>query len=533
MSNDHGIVGFDFSDLSSLDTITSENWPKRKYQNATEYMNATEDVLRSSNLDPDSFIAVELTRGLTHMKEQESKVRNDLKGAFEKDTKIGIYKIASHLIELHNVKTIGGEKVREVFVYRCGVHIDGINILRQEIRGFLGELCTSHYSNEIIDTVKDLTPADRADFCPDNNLINLNNGVYDLRTNVLLPHDPKYLFFTKLPIDYREGVDCPKIKTFLSDIVEPDTVSVLQECFGFGLYRKYFIKKAFILVGEPNTGKSTFLRLMKALYGMANVSGVNLQSISRDKFSSVSFHNKYLNVYDDLSFNDIKENGNFKMVTGGDSIPGEYKFKNQFLFDNYAKLIFACNKIPNIKDSDDDAYFDRWVIVHFNNIVDKDKIDPFLVDKLTAPEELSGLLNFALDGLRRLLINHRFSYEREPEEIKEEMQRSGLPIADFAYDCLEEGSGVEDWISKEDMYNAYVKYARSQRRSVGTIKLLGSRLPKCATYISDGKVTNPDTTSKTKQITAWRNVKLKAQESNSYSVDVSDEPEQPTSLFIS
>jgi len=434
---------------------------------------------------------------------------NDFKHAFKspKNKKEVYYKIATYLIEKHNIKTIGGVKVREIFIYKDGIYIEGVNMLHQEIRELLEELCKKHDVNEIIETIKDRTVADRKDFFVDLNFINLNNGVLNIRTNELFPHNPKYLFFSKFPLNYKNGVDCPNIKNFLKETLKSEDITIFQEWLGFGLYRRYFIKKAMIFVGEKDTGKSTSIRVIQEFYGLENICSMSLQKISHDKFATSNFYNKHMNTYDELDYNDIQNNGHFKMVTGGVSIPGEYKFGNQFLFINYAKLLFACNKIPDVKDANDEAYFDRWIVIPFNNMVDKDKIDPFLIEKLTTLEEMSGLLNFALEGLQRLLKNNRFSYEKTPDEIKVEMLRSGSTVANFAYDCLEQDP--KSWISKEDMYKAFVEYAVKNKLPSGiSIKTIGSKLPKYVSYISEGKPKDKDG----KQITAWMGVKFKEQE---------------------
>ena len=112
-------------------------------------------------------------------------------------------------------------------------------------------------------------------------------------------------------------------------------------------------------------------------------------------------------MYDDLSFKDINDNGTFKMLTGGGTVTAEVKFEDQFQFENYAKLIFTCNKIPSVTDTDDEAYFSRWVLVRFEHKTETP--DKFLVEKMTTGEESSGILNFALEGLCRLIETQEFS----------------------------------------------------------------------------------------------------------------------------
>ena len=131
---------------------------------------------------------------------------------------------------------------------------------------------------------------------------------------------------------------------------------------------------------------------MKRFIGKENVSGISLQSLAHDKFVRTGLHNKHLNIYDEMSAKDIEDTGLFKMATGSSTIPGEYKFGLTFNFHNYAKMTFGCNKIPSIKDTDDTAYFSRWMVIQHENVFSDDNDDKHLLEKITTEKELSGLL---------------------------------------------------------------------------------------------------------------------------------------------
>jgi putative DNA primase/helicase len=106
-------------------------------------------------------------------------------------------------------------------------------------------------------------------------------------------------------------------------------------------------------------------------------------------------YGKLANIYADLPAIALKETGIFKMLTGGDTISGEHKFKPRFYFKNYAKLIFSCNQIPQTPD-DSDAFYRRWIIVNFpHQFLDADQntdknlvADKNLLAKLTTTSEL-------------------------------------------------------------------------------------------------------------------------------------------------
>ena len=414
----------------------------------------------------------------------------------------GVQNIALYFVSTYHIKTMGGEKYREIYLYEDGVYKqEGSSFFKAELEKMLEEAWSVHWQSEIVEKIKNLSYAERADFVVDNDLVNLKNGIYSIKGKELIPHDPKYLFLHQLPISYDPQADCPKIKKFLQETFEEKDLSVIQEWLGFSLYRDYFIKKALILFGVGNTGKSTFANIMSRFIGIANISDVALQKIN-DRFTSTSLYNKHLNICDDLSATDVSENGPFKMATGRSLMSGEYKFGDRFNFTNYAKLTFCCNKIPAPSDTDDDAYFSRWMLISLQKPVSAERMDNSLLQKILTEVELSGLLNFAIIGLDRLLEKGRFSYEKEVHEVKIEMLKSGSSIAEFAYDCLEKEVG--SFVSSERMYSNYVKYADEKGLQTETEDKFGKNLTKYVGYVI--KRTGVEIV---KQVRGWGNVKIK------------------------
>jgi putative DNA primase/helicase len=159
-----------------------------------------------------------------------------------------------------------------------------------------------------------------------------------------------------------------------------------------------------------------------------------------------------------------------------------------------------------VKDTNDDAYFSRWIIVPF--LAEITKVDKFLTDKMTTKDELSGLLNLALLGLSEILKNQEFSYGKAPEEIKKEMLLSGSMVANFVKDCLEEETGA--WVSKDAIYEECARYAKLNNLPIVDKKFLGRKLPNHSGYIIDGTKAIDK-----KQIQGWRNVKIKGKEEES------------------
>jgi phage/plasmid-associated DNA primase len=102
----------------------------------------------------------------------------------------------------------------------------------------------------------------------------------------------------------------------------------------------------------------------------------------------------------------------------------ERKFTSPFKFVNYAKLIFSSNQIP-ITPDETDAFFARLIIINFPNQYLGDKADPYLIEKLTTEQELSGLLEVVLKRLPRVLKNGITGYHRTKlQQIHPELKSS-------------------------------------------------------------------------------------------------------------
>lgn len=421
--------------------------------------------------------------------------------------KTGIFEVAKYITEKYNCISFGEFK-RDVFIYEDGVYVLGTNKIKADLLILLEEIYAINIFNEVVEQIKNRTTKDRLEIEEQNrNLLNLKNGILDINSNILKPHSPDYIFFTQLPIYYDPFADCTRIKQILNDLVDENNMNLLQELFGFCLYRQYFIKKAFILTGVKHTGKTTIVNILIKMLGGDNICGVSLQDLSRYRFAIFNLHNKMANIVDDLSSNDIEDTGKFKMATGQSILTGERKFGDSFLFTNYAKLIFACNKIPAVNDIDDDAYFDRWIILNFNKVISEDKRIPNIVEDTTNSElEMSGLLNWALIGLKRLLTQNKFSYNRTAEQIKQEMLQNSNPIASFVYNCLVEDFESTNYIGirKDVMYNYYRDYCQSNNLGIETDDYFYKNISKYAPYIRDQK----QTIEGGHRVNAYKNVKV-------------------------
>ena len=358
---------------------------------------------------------------------------------------------------------------QEIYYYNSGFyHCGGENRIKTEVDYFLDDLTSIHRKSEVADYIKNKNIINRSQLEPPLRYINLQNGIYDLTKDELLEHDPKYFFINQIPIDYDKNATCPKIISFFHDVLYKEYYPLMQELFGFLLYREYFLHKAFMFYGGGRNGKGTTIRLISKLLGEKNYSSRKLISLMEDRFAKASLFGKMANLGAEVSGKVLNDTSDFKNLTGGEPITGERKFFGSFNFTNYAKLIFNANQIPYSKDKST-AFFARWIIIVFPETFEMDdkKTNPNIFNEISTDEEMSGLLNWALDGLRRLKKTNRFSYAENGEEDEgERYELLAKPDMRFIYNTLTVASG--EFIPTEDVYAAYEEWAEPRRYPILT-----------------------------------------------------------------
>jgi phage/plasmid-associated DNA primase len=147
-----------------------------------------------------------------------------------------------------------------IYVYRGGVYQPwGEEAIREAYRRKLGELAREGHMDEVVEAVRERTFRDPEFFnSPPPNLVCVENGILDILTGELRPHDPDMVFLAKVPVRYDPEARCPRILRFLEEVYpNPQDALVLLEFGGYCLYRRHDFQQALMPVGEGETGKST------------------------------------------------------------------------------------------------------------------------------------------------------------------------------------------------------------------------------------------------------------------------------------
>ncbi|MCQ6288085.1 MULTISPECIES: DNA primase family protein [Bacillus cereus group] len=261
----------------------------------------------------------------------------------------------------------------------------------------------------------------------------VKNGVFNLETWQLEDFTPEIITRNKIPVAYiPDAYYKVTDKTLNKMAVNDKTIrSILEEILGYILFRRNEFAATFILTGNGSNGKSSYLKIIRQLVGEENTSSLDLKELDQ-RFKTAELFGKLANIGDDIGKGYIKESSVFKKLSTGETLNVERKGKDPFDFTNYAKLIFSANEMPRINDFTD-GLGRRLQIVPFKAkfTPDDEDYDPFITDKLLSNESMQYVLILALNSLKRLLEEKKFTKSKAVEEELVKYQEENNPIISF------------------------------------------------------------------------------------------------------
>ena len=218
-------------------------------------------------------------------------------------------------------------------------------------------------------------------------------------------HPITNMFYTHnyLTYDYIAGKVSEIFSKFLVDITvgDLDLIMLLQQWAGYLLLSTLKYQKFLLAVGDGSNGKFVFFDTIAAALGKENVSNVPLARFI-DKHTLFGTYGKMVNMSNENA-KDVEGDVEsvIKEYVGCDKMLWEQKYKDPFFAYPTAKLMFATNDLPRIRDHSD-GIWRRMILVPFKAKFEGDQIDRDLGRKLQQPGELAGVLNWMIEGARML-----------------------------------------------------------------------------------------------------------------------------------
>ena len=360
----------------------------------------------------------------------------------------------------------------QLHLYQNGIYISGKEKIEYEMLRMYPQMNRAK-RNEVHDYLKVWI---QEEVSPMNaNLIAFRNGIYDIASDTLMSFSPDYIITNRIEWDFNPAAKCAVADEVLNNVSckDKDIRALLEEIVGYCFYRRNELGKAFILTGEKNNGKSTYLEMIGCLLGEKNTCALDLAQLN-EKFSIAEIFGKLANIGDDISDEYISNTGNFKKLVTGNQVKGEYKGEQPFFFKSYAKLLFSANSIPRLgKGKDAAAIMRRLIIVPFDARFDpKDpNFKPFIKDELFKQETIEYLIMLGIAGLKRVLINRGFTESVKVEKSIEEYEETNNPILGFFKEMEAEDEIKIENEPTADIYKKYCEYCvRSGLQAMGSVE---------------------------------------------------------------
>lgn len=289
--------------------------------------------------------------------------------------------------------------------------------------------------------------------------MNFKNGVLDVKTGEFTDGPSRDIgFFFTLGFDYDRTATAPVFTRFLDEITcgDNELKRLLLEFGGYALSNdEYWEHKALLLVGDGSNGKNTFVQVLKDLAG-TGYSSVAMKNLSNEQHLA-RLEGKLFNFSEEASVKAFYDTDAFKTICSGGEINVKTVYQKPYDIVNRAKIIIACNDIPESRDTSF-GFFRRFAIAPFNATFTERNRDVHISRRLRA--ERAGILNLLLDAYREMKERGHLVAPKAGAAKLQEYKLANDPFLQWFGD-IQIGPCAEQVFTKnEDLYNSYASHCQ-------------------------------------------------------------------------
>ncbi|MAT51067.1 MAG: hypothetical protein CMK32_07780 [Porticoccaceae bacterium] len=295
--------------------------------------------------------------------------------------------------------------------------------------------------------------------CDINDVFPVQNGLLDIKNRRLIANTPNFFDIGRSSCTFVPEAKCSFWVDWLAEVFEDDSESIelLQEWMGYLISGKTHLQKMLFMGGAPRAGKGTIGQIMQKVVGYSRSCTPNLQSLAHPFGLEPLMHSRFA-FFGDVRPNSIQNSAEIVQTllgwVGGDNFNINRKFRSTINgYRPKARFALAFNNIPNLRE-ESSALVSRIVYLNFT-ISRTGTEDRELQRKISA--ELSGILNWSLDGLERLLKRGDFVNPKRSQHAMDLIADTGCPIKRFLEDCCEFDRRYK--APKEGLYDLYHAWA--------------------------------------------------------------------------
>lgn len=311
----------------------------------------------------------------------------------------------------------------------------------------------------MIEDARDLMHISSSDYDTNPALLNCLNCVLDLDKLEAMPHNPELRLSKLANVNYEPKADTAIWDNFIDAVMmgDKDKTRYLQTKIGYVLTGSNELEQADFIVGGGRNGKSVFAETISFMMGdyAAHIAPESLAQRQRSGGAANGDIARLAGIRFVLASEPAKrmllDESLFKTLTGRDTITARDIYEKFFDFRPAFKLFLNANHLPIISDP---VVFTsgRVNVIRFERTFSEEEQDKTLKDKLRDPAVLSGVLLWAIKGLK----DYRENGLIVPECVKiatAEYQEASDKLGNFIAECLQKDPDSN--ITAKSAYNVY------------------------------------------------------------------------------
>lgn len=298
----------------------------------------------------------------------------------------------------------------------------------------------------------------------DDDWLQLKSGLFNVSeyirsgSAVIRPLTPRYFSQVRLPYDFDPKAECPVWEKAVAEWMQgdPDLIGLLQEISGYLLSTSLQLQVGFFLEGEGANGKTAYCEAMMDMLGRENYSAVPLSDFNQ-RFALCNTIGRLVNFSTETNARKPIPAEVLKQFVSGDAMTMDRKYMSGITVEPTARLVIAWNKRPQVDDVSE-GFWRRIVIVPFSYFIPVERRDPGLRRKFQV--EMPGILRWALEGRKRLLLRGRLPLVAASQSVVEEFRAQSDTVRAYRDARLRRESGGE--LRKSVIYADYLSWCEDR-----------------------------------------------------------------------
>ena len=292
-------------------------------------------------------------------------------------------------------------------------------------------LITASTSTESIEKMPDMI---------NEGYINFQNGLLELATMKLLPHTSDIFTINQIPCDWTgKPSETPYFNKILNDMFgeREDSKTFVKEWIGLIIsnisFTKHNFKKALLMVGAGDSGKSQLKKLTEYIIGSDNCSAIDMRQLEKEHMTA-AIVGKRLIGSSDMKVDNLDEVTTFMQIIGGDNIHVNVKCGACYTTSFNGYVWNCCNNLPNPKGEMVNEFFNRLIILRLNPPLPENERDADLQNKLQL--EIPGIMFKCVQAVKELIKRgYKLTIPKENTENVDSYKLSTNYAAAFYNEC--------------------------------------------------------------------------------------------------